>query len=539
MLLQLLIQPPRMRTHPLLPERFKRRLHGLTPVCVSIASAEPAELFRRAEAALAESRFLELRLDALAQPGKAVQALEAFCRAHPESGILATCRRLQGGGGYTGSVEEQLSLLADFAKAGAVLVDVELETLEQAGAASLGALARALDAAGASLLVSAHDFNATGDLAGTLARLRSAGAVARPAVYKVVSTAMGLADNLRMLAFLGGASAELPIVGICMGPAGLASRVLALRAGALFTFAASAAGEPTAAGQVSARALLGAYRAAELTAATRVYGVAGNPVMQSLSPALHNAGFQAAALDAVYLPLHTTSTDDLLQFAEGLPLAGLSITMPWKVELLGALLGSGRGEVEAGAAAIGAVNTLTRQANGRLVGSNTDLAAITGPLGARAALHGARVLLLGAGGAARAAAFGLRACGADVAILNRTRAAAEQLARDTGSRVADPAQLGEFELLVQATPAGMVGHAGPALPVDLSALTGVHTVFEMVYRPLETPLTREARRLGMDVIDGLEMFLHQGARQWELWTGQDAPLAAMQRALASALEEQG
>ncbi len=504
-----------------------------------MAATTVEELFQSAEAALAESRFLELRLDALPEPGEAVRALRDFCRVHPEAGVLATCRRQEGGGGYKGSMEEQLHLLADFAEAGAVLVDVELETLEQAGAASLGTLAQALDAAGASLLASAHDFHATGDLEGTLARLRSAGAPAGPAVYKVVSTALGLADNLHMLAFLESTAPELPIVGICMGLAGLASRVLALRAGALFTFAASAAGEPTAAGQVSARALLGEYRAAELTAATRVYGVAGNPVMQSLSPALHNAGFRAAGIDAVYLPLHTTSTDDLLQFAEALPLAGLSITMPWKVDLLGALLGSGRGEVEASAAAIGAINTLTRQADGRLVGSNTDLAAVTGPLGARTALLGARVLLLGAGGAARAAAFGLRACGAEVTILNRTRAAAEQLAQDTGSRLADPAQLGGFEILVQATPAGMAGYAGSPLPVELSALTGVHTVFEMVYRPLETPLTREARRLGMSVIDGLEMFLHQGARQWELWAGQDAPLAAMQSALASALKQQG
>ncbi len=527
---------------PLLPvqQRFPleaRLRERLAPVCVAVAAVEREELFRRAERALAESRFIELRLDALPQPAEALAAVKDFCREHSEACVLATCRRREGGGGYAGSVEEQLQLLAGFAEAGAELVDVELETLEQAGPARLRALAQTLDAAGASLLVSAHDFNATGDPEATLARLRTAGAPARPAVYKVVSTALGLADNLRMLAFLEAAARELLVVGICMGPAGLASRVLALRAGALFTFAAASGGEPTAAGQISAQALLGEYRAAELTAKTRVYGVAGNPVTQSLSPALHNAGFRAAGMDAVYLPLHTTSTADLLRFAEGLPLAGLSITMPWKVELLRAL--AGRAQIEEGATAVGAINTLSRRADGVLVGANTDVAAITGPLGARTTLRGARVLLLGAGGAARAAAFGLRACGAQVAILNRTRAASEQLARDCGGRVADPTQLGEFEILVQATPAGMVGHAGAALPVDLRALTGVHTVFEMVYRPLETPLTREARTLGMDVIDGLEMFLHQGARQWELWTGQDAPVAAMRSALASALEEQG
>ena len=506
-------------------------------MCIAVAAGERGELLRRAEAALAESRFVELRLDALPEPEQALAAVKDFCREHPEACMLATCRRREGGGGYAGSVEEQLRLLAGFAEAGAALVDVELETLEQAEPARLRTLAQVLEGAGTSLLASAHDFEATGDPEATLARLRCAGAPARPAIYKVVTTALGLSDNLRMLAFLEVATRELPVVGICMGLAGLASRVLALRAGALFTFASPSAGEQTAPGQVSARRLLGEYRAAELTAGTRVYGVAGNPVTQSLSPALHNAGFRAAGVDAVYLPLHTTSTEDLLRFVQGLPIAGLSVTMPWKVELMQAL--AGRWQVEESAAAVGAVNTLSRRADGVLVGANTDVAAITGPLAARTALRGARVLLLGAGGAARAAAFGLHACGADVAILNRTRTAAEQLARECGGRVADPTQLGEFEILVQATPVGMVGHAGAALPVDLRALKGMHTVFEMVYRPLETPLTREARTLGMDVIDGLEMFLHQGARQWELWTGQDAPVAAMRSALAQALEQQG
>ncbi len=222
----------------------------LRPVCVAVASQDADELFRRAEAALEESAFLELRFDALDDPRSAVVPLRAFCIKHPEAAVLATCRRTEGGGAFCGSVEEQLALLRSFAEAGALLVDVEVETLEAARPEALAALRGGLAQAGASLLVSAHDFAATGDPEETLRRLRVAGAPAQPAIYKVVTTATSLADNLRMLRFVGAAALHTPIVGICMGMQGLPSRALALRSGALFTFASAAAGQPTAPGQV-------------------------------------------------------------------------------------------------------------------------------------------------------------------------------------------------------------------------------------------------------------------------------------------------
>ncbi len=494
----------------------------------------PAGLFQNAAAALAESRFVELRMDALASPADGLAPLGRFRTAHPGATVLATCRRTLGGGGFCGSVEEQLQLLARFAQAGAALVDVELETLAASSPAQLARLRGDLETAGAALLVSAHDFTGTGDLEATLASLRTLGAPARPAVYKVVSTAQALADNLRMLRFLEAASGDVPVVGLCMGQAGLPSRVLGLRAGALFTFAASAGGGVTAPGQVPAQTLLGEYRAAGLSPATRVYGVAGNPVTHSLSPALHNAGFRAAGIDAVYLPLHTTSIADLMELVRGLPLSGLSVTMPWKVEILPIL-----DAIDPLAAAIGAVNTVVRREDGSLFGTNTDAAAIVEPLQHRMSLKGARVLLLGAGGAARAAAFGLGTEGARVTILNRTHAAAEQLARESGAQAADAAPSGGYDVVVNATSVGMTGMLDQGALVDTATLQGVRIVFEMVYRPAETPLTRLARALGIEVIGGLEMFAHQGVRQWELWSGQPAPAQVMRDALQAALLRQG
>ena len=521
-----------MPVSPHLPPALARRL---APVCVAVSAASAEALFSQAAAALGESSFLELRLDALADPVAAVPLLRGFLAAHPGAAVLATCRRTAGGGAFTGSPAEQLALLQRCAEAGALLVDLELETLEVLGPNTLRQFHGALAAAGAFLLVSAHDFEGTGDLGATLDHLIELAAPVRPAIYKVVSTAQCLADNLRMLRFLEAAASRLALVGICMGQAGLVSRVLALAWDGCFTFASATGSSGTAPGQVPAATLLGLYRAASITrpaadgtGGTKFYGVAGNPVAHSLSPALHNAAFQAAAIDAVYLPLHTTSVEDLFTLTDQLPLAGLSVTMPWKVDILPWL-----NALDPLSASIGAVNTIVRQPDGTLFGTNTDVPAIVEPLGRRLPLPGARVLLLGAGGAARAAAFGLVAAGATVAILNRTESTARQLAQESGGQVADPRSFGGFDAVINATPAGMLGQEQQVLLFDLDplpggipgtvqdALRGVRVVFEMVYRPSETPLTRLATSLGIDIIYGMEMFVEQGVRQWALWTSQD------------------
>ena len=505
-------------------------------LCVAVAGDSTESLFTKLRQAAADNRFLEVRLDALPEPGAAVAGLQAFYVDNPEVLVLATCRRREGGGGFYGSVEQQLALLEQYADAGALLVDVELETLEAAEPGQLHRFQESLDRCNTRILVSAHNFAATDDLHGTLETLRSVGAPLQPLLYKVVTTATCLADNLRMLHFLEQSSREVPIVGMCMGAAGVPSRVLALRAGAVFTFAAADGADGTvqgtAPGQLSARSMRQQYHVHALTTQTKVYGIAGNPVSHSLSPVLHNAGFAATGIDAVYLPLHTESVDDLWEFVDGLPVSGLSVTMPWKIAVLPHL-----DAVEPVAAGFGAVNTVVRREDGICYGANTDLAAIVEPLEAHLPLQGARVLLLGAGGAARAAAFGLQARGARVAILNRTPSAAETLARESGAIVARPGELGGYDIIVNATPAGMLGAAVDELAVDVSALTNARLVFDMVYRPTETPLVRLARARGIPVITGDAMFLHQAAAQWQLWTGTPAPLPTLQHALREALSD--
>jgi 3-dehydroquinate dehydratase/shikimate dehydrogenase len=207
--------------------------------------------------------------------------------------------------------------------------------------------------------------------------------------------------------------------------------------------------------------------------------------------------------------------------------------MPLKEEILPSLA-----RMDELSTRIGACNTIVRGPDGRLFGFNTDVSAVIGPLERRIALKGARVLVLGAGGAARAAVFGLKEKGAEVYILNRTPEGAKELATQAKAKVCKREQLSktDFDIVLNATPAGMHGSKVESLlePDELRA----RLVFDMVYNPVETPLIRLAREKGIAVIPGLEMFVHQGAKQFEIWTGKPAPEADMRRVVIHALHQQ-
>jgi 3-dehydroquinate dehydratase/shikimate dehydrogenase len=184
---------------------------------------------------------------------------------------------------------------------------------------------------------------------------------------------------------------------------------------------------------------------------------------------------------------------------------------------------------------IGACNTLRVGADGKLYGYNTDVAGVVRPLEKRLKLKGARVAVLGAGGAARAAVFGLVDEGAEVFVVNRTHEHAVALARAAHTTVLKHEQLRHkhMDVLINSTPCGMAG-SGQALPLAEDELNA-GLVFDLVYNPLETPLLKLARARGVEVIGGLEMFVQQGARQFEIWTGKTAPEAEMLRVVEKAL----
>jgi 3-dehydroquinate dehydratase/shikimate dehydrogenase len=499
-------------------------------LCVAIQADSAAEMMERAEQAVKDSKFLEFRLDSLPKPAAALTKVREFLAARRDVTAIATCRRKQHGGSFDGTLTAELEILLKAAEAGCRIADLEVESAEEAKPAQLAKFRTGLYAAGAALLVSFHDFTRTKGLEQAAARIEAF----QPDYVKVVSTARSLSDNLAVLRLIEDRSFSSHVVGIAMGEEGLVSRVLGPRAGAAFTFASFSDGAETAPGQVTARTLRDLYRVEHLDLATRIFGVAGNPIAHSLSPLMQNTAFRREAVNAVLLPLKVRVLDDLLTLARELPLAGVAVTMPLKQEVLPYLA-----NMDPLTARIGACNTLRVGADRKLVGFNTDAAGVVRPLEKRLSLQGARIAVLGAGGAARAAVFGLVDRGAEVFIVNRTHETAVALAKAAKAKALKHELFARarFDVLINATPCGMAG-SKQALPIAENELNA-GLVFDLVYNPLETPLLKLAKERGIPVVSGVEMFVQQGARQFEIWTGKPAPEAEMLRVVELALRKRG
>lgn len=500
----------------------------LPKLCIALQAENTAELWKRALKAAEDSKFLELRLDSLPKPAAALPELRKFLAKRRDLTVISTCRRKPHGGSFSGSLAAELEILKGAAEAGSQIVDLELESAEEAKPSQIERFRTEIHATGALLLISYHDFSRTKNLTIAAQRIETFS----PDYIKIVSTARTLADNLEVLRLIEDRSVSTQIVGIAMGEEGIVSRVLGPRAGAVFTFAAPETGEGTAPGQITAHTLCDLYRIEQLDAATRIFGVAGNPIAHSLSPLMHNTAFHRENVNGIMLPLRAKSIEDLLTLVRELPMGGAAITMPLKQEVLPHLA-----NMDSLTARIGACNTLRTGADGKLYGFNTDVAGVVRPLERRLKLAGARIAVLGAGGAARAAVFGLVEQGAEVFIVNRTHETAVALARKAKAKALKHDQLKKqhFDVLLNTTPCGMSG-IKQQLPIAEDELNA-NMVFDMIYNPLETPLIKLAVSRGIATISGIEMFVQQGARQFEIWTGKPAPEADMQRVVEHALQK--
>ena len=501
----------------LLPQRLPK-------VCLALSGDTADDMVATAESMARDNPFLEFRLDYLKQPMAALPKIHRFLETHQYVTAIGTCRRADNGGKFKGSLASQLEVLTKAHAAGCQIVDLELQS---ASKAKPEAIARLRSRAG--LILSFHDFRATRNLDETLGKMLKIPAD----FYKVVGTATTLSDNVAMMKFLQTQSGKHALIGLCMGEQGVISRVLSVRAGSVFTFGAvdANAGLKTAPGQISARDLRSIYRIDQVDAATRVYGVAGDPIEHSLSPVIMNTALRRENVNGVYLPLHAKTLKELIYCAREIPLHGLSVTMPYKQSMLPYLDNS-----DAHTAKIGACNTVVRGQDGKLYGFNTDVAGVVRPLEQRLSIENAKVLVLGAGGAARAAVFGLKERGAEVWILNRSSAKGQKLARQAKARTIKRADVRKiaFDVIINATPVGMGNTRDCPLKNDEIQ---ARVVFDMVYDPVETHLLQVARAKGIDVIPGVEMFVQQAARQFEIWTGKPAPAGDMLRAVTIALQD--
>ena len=479
----------------------------LTKLCQTVFGRDAEALRAARTAAEVDADLVELRLDFMERPDAAA-ALQG--RRKP---AIVTCRPLREGGLFDGAEEERLRILEDAHAHGAEFIDLEWDVAAGAGL---------MDARrGRGVIVSRHVFDGTpATVTDMVDSLRASGAeVAKLAVMTE------RVSDLRSL--LQAARADGSSVLIGMGSAGIATRVLAGRFGSRWTYA----GDGVAPGQIAASRLLREYHFRRIRPDAAVFSLIGRPVASSLSPAMHNAGFAALGLNAVYVPFETRDLDDLRALANEIGLHGASVTIPFKQDVLALV-----DEVAPTAAAAGAVNTIAVR-DGRWIGSNTDADGFIEPLRARLPdLRGLRAVILGAGGAARGVGLALRREGARVGISARRADAARQAAHAIGAEVVEwPARSQSWDLLINATPLG--SRAQPGTPYD--GVFGGSLVYDLVYDPDPTELMRAATDAGCGVIGGLAMLVAQAERQFEIWTGQ-RPLAGLfAEAAASARRGRG
>jgi 3-dehydroquinate dehydratase/shikimate dehydrogenase len=488
-------------------------------IFVTLAAPTLAAMEEQATSAAGVHLGYELRLDYLQNwSGFEPELHQMLVRLRAPLAI-ATCRRAEAGGLFAGSVAEQVDRLEAAVRAGCHRADLEIQSIDRAGAAILDRLRPAR------VIVSHHDYRQTPPLGAIYRRL----ARLPVAFFKIATHARTLQDNLRFAALLRAHRAGGRLVAHGLGPSGLPSRLMALKWGSAFTYGSAGQHLAVASGQLPAQVMRSVYRVDRLDARTQIYGVVGSRASISLSPAMQNSALHAKHVNAIYLPCETSKLDDFLALARRLNFSGFSVTMPYKTAIIRKL-----DWVEPLAAEIQACNTVAVQ-RGKWTGWNTDAAAVVDVLAKRLRLAGSRVLVLGAGGAARAAAYALRAEGAEVFISARRESAARRLARGISARVIPWGGTDglDVDIVINATPVGMSPQVD-ALPTDLARLR-TRVVFDMVYHPFETRLLADARRRGLTAISGLEMLVAQGARQFEIWTGQSAPRALMEQAVLQAL----
>jgi 3-dehydroquinate dehydratase/shikimate dehydrogenase len=480
-------------------------------VCVTVTAPTTAELRRRRDAAASTggADLVELRLDSVRDPS----VREALAdRTRP---VIVTCRPAWEGGQCSGSEEARRALIEEALACGAEYVDVEWR------AAFSGAITRAY---GRRTVLSMHDFQGVpADLADRARAMRQTGA----AVIKIAVKANRLSDCLPLMDLGGAMKGDGMLVLIAMGEQGIATRVLAERFGSAWTYA-GAMGDV---GQVSPKRLLHEYRFRAVTEATGIYGLTGSPISHSVSPAMHNAAFKAAGVDAVYLPMPAADPDDFVTFARALGVKGASVTIPFKVSLFERV-----DEADPIARRIGAINTI-RVVNSRWIGGNTDTNGFLRPLqDLGIQVSGMRASVLGAGGSARAVAVGLASSGATVRVHARARSRAQEVAAMVSGDVGVwPPEPGSWDLLVNCTPIGMHPKIDET-PVPAELLTG-RVVYDLVYNPQATRLLRDAAAAGCQTIGGLDMLVAQAEEQFQWWTGARPAEGVMRAAAIERLAE--
>ncbi|MFN0199784.1 MAG: shikimate dehydrogenase [Planctomycetaceae bacterium] len=475
--------------------------------------------------ALAErgAELVELRLDWLSRPPD----LKRLLTDRPTP-VVVTCRRLKDKGKWRYDENQRQMLLRAAIVAGAEYVDIEED------------IARTIPRHGSTKrIISYHNFDETPDF---LEEVHAQCCEYDPDIVKIVTMANNPVDGIRLLKLV--AESKTPTVAFCMGELGTYSRILCGRYGAPFTYATFSKERELAPGQLSFDQMHQLYRFESIGPKTELFGVLGDPVGHSLSPLLHNLCYQRDGLDAVYLPLLVPKgmLPETLNEFKWLGIKGYSVTIPHKeaaimcAEVCADIVND-----------IGAANTLYRNELGVWHADNTDINAAIDSIetglpqeGNAATIEGKQVLMLGAGGAARAIALGLVRAGAALTITNRTHSRAMTLAQELGCQQTNWENRGSVfaNILVNCTSVGMHPDVDET-PFPMHWLRDGMLVFDTVYNPENTLLIKQAKDRGCRVVSGVEMFVRQAAAQYTAFTGRPADLELLKETLRKGISPVG
>jgi shikimate dehydrogenase/3-dehydroquinate dehydratase type I len=475
-------------------------------VCVSIVDAGPKDAL--ASGLLAQERgadLIEFRFDKMARPP---QDLTPFKKVTVPK--IATLRTAAQGGGSELGDHDRLRFFQRAARAGFEYVDIE------DGSPLLARTWRELR--GVHVICSHHDWDGTPGVSAILEKLvslASQGDVAK-AAYTVRSV-RGLHNLVTAGRLFAPTGDRFVLIG--MGELGEVTRVLGERIGSWWSYASLEKGKEAAPGQLDLATLKALGKEPMVT------GLTGFPLAHSYSPLLHDAAFKALGIPGRYLtfPAQEDELEDLLDVVRDLGIRGLNVTIPHKEKII-PLLDS----IDPPAARIGAVNVVVNQ-GGKLVGRNSDVTGVGNAFrAAGASLRGKKVLVIGAGGGARACCAYLLEEGADIWVANRTLERAQALAGDFGAKVIglEDAPGREFDAVINATPVGMHGFP-EGMPIDPAVLRPGQWVMDLIYNPVRTPFLAEAEARGGKTISGMEMLIYQAMDAFEAWTGRRPPYEAM------------
>lgn len=501
----------------------------MTYLTVSITGRDSEQFHDRARQAKAMgAEAIEVRLDTVETLTPDVAGRIVAAVGKTKLPVIATCREKDEGGARTFAVAEKTAILAECVKAGAAFIDCEMKVF--AKKETQGPIKQLLkDHPDCRLILSAHQLK--GPFADITLKYETMLSLWPMAICKLVYHAGHINDCFEAMDLLRRAGKDMIV--FCMGQAGLMSRVLAKKLGAFMTFAALDEDTATAPGQLTVAKMKDLYRWDRLDKDTEVFGLIGNPVAHSMSPALFNSAFDNDAINAVYLPfLVEGDQQEFAAFVDAmverawLNVGGFSVTLPHKTHALDYVTHKGE-FIDTLAAAIGAANTLKVGFNGIVSGYNTDYAGAMDALTAamdvqRHDLHRKKVAVVGAGGVARAVVAGLVDVGAHVTVYNRTAAKARSLSEEFRCRFADITALPDDNpsVIVNCTSLGMHPDIDRS-PVPDDILRPEMTVFDTVYNPIRTRLLQAAEKAGATTVSGAEMFIRQAIAQYAVFVGSE------------------